>query len=187
MICLAEELKKITQLELSILTFYNSSLNPYESKLYNPFDQISIFFYKFDPNDYKPESQSKLSRRIINPTRSEVGRTSIVILELVNLKFKKKPKKLGLIQWVGNTNVINCFKNIDNKTKCTFHQFNIVDFYPSLSKDLFKMSLEFVEAYYNISKDEINITLNCRKSFVIHDNEQLIKNLEDNFDVSMRS
>lgn len=122
---------------------------------------------------------------IINyPTRSVVSRISKIIAKRVNLQSKKQ---LSPIQWVATTEVINCFKNIDNKNKCTFIQFDIADFYPSISKDLFKMALEFTEVYTDISKDEINIILNCRKSVLIHDNEQWITNSDEKFDISVGS
>lgn len=113
--------------------------------------------------DHKHDFLNKLPTRIINPTKSEIGRISKTILERVNKQIKDQ---LGLIQWVGTAEVIDWFKNLNNKNSSTFIQFNIVDFYPSISKDLFETALEFAEIYSDISKNEIDI-LNCRKSIMI--------------------
>lgn len=79
--------------------------------------------------DHKRDFLNKLPTRIINPTKSEIGRISKTALEHVKKQIKGH---LGLIQWVGTVEAIDWFKSLNNKNGSTFIQFDMVDFYPSI-------------------------------------------------------
>lgn len=97
--------------------------------------------------DQKPYFRIKSSSRLINPTRLEVGRISKTVLESVN-KFMKPT--IVLSQWINTADLIKWFNGIKNKVKCTFVQIDIIDYYLSISKDLFTLDLNFAQEYSNL-------------------------------------
>ena len=72
-------------------------------------------------------------------------------------------------QWRNTSEVISWFKNIPNKYNCKFIKFNIIEFYPSITENLLKKSINFAKEYVNIDDDTINIIMHCRKSVLFGD------------------
>ena len=58
-------------------------------------------------------------------------------------------------QWQETSTVINWFKNIKNKKKCIFMQFDIEEFYPSISKELLLKAITYAKALVNISMKKL--------------------------------
>ena len=75
---------------------------------------------------------------------------------------------------------IDWFRNIRAKKRSTFVQFYIIEF--CLSRDLLLKSLNHAREYTDITEEEVEIILACRKS----DNHRTwVKSHVDNFDVPM--
>ena len=89
--------------------------------------------------------------------------------------------------WKNSLDTINCFKNIKNKNRTMFIRFDIINFYPSLLKELLIDIINFAKKYTNITEDEVDIILACRRSVLINNNNMWVKNHMDNFDVTMGS
>ena len=81
----------------------------------------------------------------------------------------------------------NWFKNFKNKNRPTFIQFDIIDFYPSISKQLLVNRRNFAKNNINISGDKLDIILACRRFILINDNNTWVKSHIDNFDVIIGS
>ena len=63
--------------------------------------------------------------RLMNPAKSIIGRVSKQILKIINATT--------------NTNsVINWFKSLEDESNLNFVRFDIVDFYPSISEELYR-------------------------------------------------
>ena len=73
--------------------------------------------------DHKPNFANKPTCRIINPTKSEIGRISKVTLERINSKITRASK---FNQWKNSSSVIEWFKAIENKQHHTFICLDIV-------------------------------------------------------------
>ena len=73
------------------------------------------------------------------------------------------------------------------KHKQKFIQFDIVDFYPSITEELFKEVIEWAEQYTDISEEEKEILFQSKKSFLFHKEEPWKKKTESNFDVTQGS
>ena len=80
--------------------------------------------------DHKDNFYNKPSCCLNNPTKSELGKISKKIIEQINQEILKK---IDVNQWKNTNNVINWFNNIENKKYCTLIQFDIKDFYPSIT------------------------------------------------------
>ena len=90
--------------------------------------------------DHKPNFANKPTCRLINPTKSEIGKISKVTLDRINNKITRASK---FNQWKNSTSVIEWFKAIENKQHHSFICFDIVEFYPSISQDLLNKALDF--------------------------------------------
>ena len=62
--------------------------------------------------------------------------------------------------------VLTWFEAVENKEISTFIQFNINDFYPSISKDLPLKSIEYANSFIPISNEDIEITVDS-KTFIL--------------------
>ena len=133
--------------------------------------------------DHKPNFRSKVDCRLINPAKTDVGQISKRILERIISGVKTS---LEVNQWRNTQEVINWF-NQERTGKCTFIQFDVVSFYPSISEELFAKSLEFAKNLTNISEEEQHILQHARNSLLFtHDGEAWQKK-NGLFDVTMGS
>ena len=100
--------------------------------------------------DHKPNYRNNTTCRLLNPTKSEIGKISKQILEKINQTIKSKT---SLNQWKNTSSVINWYKNIPNKKTCKFIQFDVCNFYPSISEKQLLDALDFASNYINITEE----------------------------------
>ena len=135
--------------------------------------------------DHKENFRSNPSCRLINPSKTELGRISKIILDRIN---KELLSKLNYNQWKNTDNVINWFKNITDKIHCKFIQLDIKEFYPSITEETLNKALDFAATFTNISKEDIRLIYHCRKSLLFFNNEAWKKkDTDSSFDVTMGS
>ena len=96
-------------------------------------------------------------------------------------------EKTGFNQWKNTQSVINWFKNIKDKKRLRFVQFDICDFYATISEDLLIESLDFASNYVDISDDEREIIIHAKQSILFHKKNPWAKKGDTNFDVGMGS
>ena len=75
--------------------------------------------------------------------------------------------------------------NINNKKRFSFIQFDICDFYASISEDVLNASLDFATDFIEISDEDRRIINQARKSFLINNQTPWIKKGASLFDVGM--
>ena len=80
---------------------------------------------------------------------------------------------------------IDWFRKIRDKKRSTFVQFDIIEFYPSIAKELLVRSLNHAREYTDITEEEIEIILASRKSVRFDSRRSWVKSHVDNFDVPM--
>ena len=91
-------------------------------------------------------------------------------------------------QWHDSDDVIKWFVNLPNKPNGKFIQFDIVEFYPSISKDLLSKTIDFAKTITTISPEEENIIYHARKSLLFTNKNSWVKKEGDpEFDVTMGS
>ena len=90
-------------------------------------------------------------------------------------------------QWRNTSSVIKWFKNLPEKNKSKFLNFDIIGFYSSISEKLFKNAIPFVKKFTAASDNTIKIILNVRKSLLFYSNNPWMKKTGENFDVAMGS
>ena len=102
---------------------------------------------------HKSNFSSNPKCRLINPAKSEIGK-------LINtfLKNSSKVRDLSRVnQWQETSTVKNWFKNINDKKKCIFTQFDFEELYPS--KELLLKAIMYAKTLVNISDVEIKIIM----------------------------
>ena len=114
-----------------------------------------------------------------------MGKLSKQILDRINENLRVK---IGCNQWKNKDSVIDWFRKLPNKSRCTFVVFDIEEFYPSISEKLLNDAMEFAERYTRISPKDKEVIFHCRKSLLFHNNEPWMKkNGNKDFDVAMGS
>ena len=101
--------------------------------------------------DHKPNFVNNTKCRLINPTKSELGRVSKQMLAQIVSTVKRKSQ---LQQWRNTHSVIEWFTKLNNKEKLHFIQFDVVNYYASITPTLVKNSIAFAARYVNISASE---------------------------------
>lgn len=135
--------------------------------------------------DHKENFESSPKCRLINPAKSELGKVSKVITEKLVSAIKDNT---NLTQWKNTKSVIEWFKNIENKKSCTFVQFDISEFYPSISEDLYLEAIDFAKQFTELGANDLNILRHCKKSFLFDQNSPWVKkNGNEEFDITMGS
>ena len=114
--------------------------------------------------DHKTDFRTNPRCRLINPAKSQIGNISKTILQNLN---KNVREATGLEQWQSTKQVLQWFTNIDQKKDRYFLQFDIVDFYPSITVDLLNKALKFTEEQgFPLTKQQKDIVMNARKSLL---------------------
>lgn len=135
--------------------------------------------------DHKENFRNNPQCRLINPTKSELGKVSKIILERINKKLLQATK---VQQWKNTNAVLQWFDNTTGKQDCTFISFDIVNFYPSIGQTTLDNSIKFASRYTNITTEEKCIIDHARQSLLFTDNEPWIKKTGNSmFDVTMGS
>ena len=92
---------------------------------------------------------------------------------------------LNVNQWRNAQNVIEWFGNIEQKPRHSVIMFDIVDFYPSISKNLLDQALSWASSLADISDENISIIKHASKSLLFYNGKPWIKNKNSNlFDVT---
>ena len=135
--------------------------------------------------DHKENFNINPKCRLINPANSEFGKVSKIIVENIN---KTVREKLHCNQWRNTSNVIDWFQNITDKGNCIFIQFDIEEFYPSITKHLLLKAIEHAKLYTSITQQELDIILHARKSLLFSKNKPWEKTINESlFDITMGS
>ena len=133
--------------------------------------------------DHKPQFPNDIKCRLINPTKSNIGKISKQLLDLINATIMTK---LDLKLLKNSAETIEWFKNTEFKPRKSFIQFDIVDYYPSISKVLFDKVLLFASENTTglITPDSTEIFENARQSILCY-NSQIWQKNTGPFDITM--
>ena len=78
--------------------------------------------------DHKQQFMNNPKFRLLNPTKSELGKVSKQMLTKIIAEVKTKSY---LLQWKNSDSVINWFSKLENKQRLHFIQFDVVNCYAS--------------------------------------------------------
>ena len=134
--------------------------------------------------DHKENYKTNTKCRVINPAKTDFGKVSKKILSRIVTSIRES----GLFnQWKNSNSVIDWFNHLQNKKGPSFIQFDIVEFYPSITEDILKQALEFAKGFVKITSQEIDIILKTKKSLLFTNGQPWVKKGYKPFDVTMGS
>ena len=133
--------------------------------------------------DHKEGFPHKLSFGFLNQSKSDIGKISKNILDWIN---KSLIAFLHANQWKTTSSVIDWFENIPNKRQSSFIQFNVENFYPSISLTLFNNAIQYACQITEITNHDISIIKHFRKTLLFNNKQPWQKKSGDpDFDVLM--
>ena len=133
--------------------------------------------------DHKPDYMNATQTRLINPTKSHLGKVAKIKLEELN---KKVRAKTGLVQWKNTDSTISWFKNLEEKNTLTFLQFDIDSYYPSITAELLDRALDWASDLVTINQEDREL-LHQTKDSLLYDRGTVWVKKGESFDVTMGS
>ena len=106
--------------------------------------------------DHKDEFSNKIPCRLINPSKSNVGKISRAILDTIN---KNVVRSTEIDHWKSTSNVLDWYANYTDKSKASFVQFDIENVNPSITSDLLYNSIQFAKEVTTVSDDGIHVIM----------------------------
>ena len=135
--------------------------------------------------DHKENFRTSHPCRLINPCKSELGKVSKNILEKAKYALIHS---LQVNQWKNTDSVITWFSSIEEKTRCTFIQLDIMEYYPSISENILDMAIGFAQEHNIFTEMDLRKIKHCSKSLLYVNNEPWKKkNSESYFDMTLGS
>ena len=130
--------------------------------------------------DYKEGFPNSPSFRLINPLKPDINKISKHILDKIN---KSLLSNIKVNQWKNTSDAISWFKNVNNKKQPSFINFDVENFYPSISEKLLIDALNFAKSSINITEQDLSIIMQSRKTLLLQNSESWIKKTgNENFD-----
>ena len=135
--------------------------------------------------DHKDNFPATIKCRLINTSKTDIGKISKVILASI---INDVRAATGLIQWKNTGELLKWFSSLDDKSNKRFVSFDIVEFYPSITKEHLLNSLDYASTYSNFADSDKEIILHACDSLLFSDNTVWKKKNNDTFfDVPMGS
>ena len=131
--------------------------------------------------DHKDDFMNNTKCRLLNPSKPEVGQVSKIILQNVVNVVKEKT---ALKQWKSTCEVLMWFKQVKDKARKTFINFDICNFYPSITPQLLSKALEWAKTMVDIAEDDWNTIMKSKKSFLYANGQIWVKKGGVNFDIA---
>ena len=116
--------------------------------------------------NHREDFPNKISCRLINPSKSSIGKISKEVLDKINNIVQSRT---SVNQWKNTSSVIEWFINIKNKEIFSFIVFDIESFYPSISEDLFNSAIQFAKESVDISDYNLSLINQARKTLLFHE------------------
>ena len=133
--------------------------------------------------DHKEDFSTNPKVRMINPTKPEVGKIAMKIVD--NIVKQIRSKNDNLKQAISTGQVIDWFKVIENKKHLKFMNWDIDNFYASITPNLLHQSLDWAVEYVGITPQQKNVIIQSCQSFLYFGGQPWRKKGDDIFDVGM--
>lgn len=136
--------------------------------------------------DHKDNFHNKPACRLISPTKSEIGHVSKTILSRL-VKSVVKSTEINL--WKSTREVLEWYRKFPSKQEGNFINFDIVEFYPSITEKLLLKAIEFAKQYDVVQDHEKDIIIHAKRTIVFNGEDPWKKKDSNNglFDVTMGS
>ena len=130
--------------------------------------------------DHKPNFPMRKEVRLLNPSKSNIGKISKKFLDRINTDLRQKTK---FNQWKSTNECLSWFRALENKPDFRFVKMDIQQFYSEIGLKLLEDSIRWARNYTPISSEEEDIILHCRRSFLFFDKQGYVKKSNPQFSV----
>ena len=134
--------------------------------------------------DHKDDYLNKPQTRLINPTKSFLGKVSKWKLDELNKVVRGKTK---LNQWLNTDATLAWFRALPSKSDLSFVVCDIVDYYPSITADLLNQALDWASQHVTITADDRKLYHHTKNSLLWHQGSTWVKRGDVNFDIAQGS
>ena len=134
--------------------------------------------------DHKPDFLNNPKFRLLNSNKGNLGKVSKEILQNINDQIRRITKSSP---WKNSKGVIDWFNKIDSKDRTSFIQFDIYNFYPSITEDLLSNALEWALGYVEITEEEKSIIMSTKQNLLYSNGVPWVKKGDKCWDVTMGS
>ena len=122
--------------------------------------------------DHKDNFPYKISCRLINPSNSDIGKISKVIIDKINTKLLEVSK---VKQWKNTQSVIDWYINIRGKRNSSFVVFDTENLYASITLELLNNAVKFACEKWTISENDLSIVMQSRQTSLFYDKQPWVK------------
>ena len=129
--------------------------------------------------DHKENFPQRIESRLINRSKTSIGKISKDILDRINDQVRIKT---NLNQFKSTNEVISWFKQLEGKDRRKFIKLDISSFYPSITLALLTDSLNWARQYAHFTEEEKDIIIHCRRNFLFFQNDVYVKKENPDFD-----
>ena len=133
--------------------------------------------------DHKDNFPNNIQCRLINPARNNLGKVTQTIIRKAVTSIKKSS---SLNLWMGTNEVLEWYE-ANKQMVVHFIQYDIEEYYPSITEPLLDKAIDFARGFYDITEDEKNMIKTCRQSILYGTDNHPWTKKDSNFDVTMRS
>lgn len=130
--------------------------------------------------DHKPSFPMRKEVRLLNPSKSNIGKISKKFLDRINTDLREKTK---FNQWKSTNDCLSWFRALEHKSNLRFVKMDIQQFYPEIGQKLLEDSINWARNHTPISTEEEEIILHCRRSFLFFDKQVYVKRSNPKFSV----
>ena len=76
-------------------------------------------------------------------------------------------EKIGATQWRSTAEVLHWFKGRDRNRRASFTQFDIEEFYPSISEALLLRALNYLKSVSSLTDEQIDVIMAAKKNIIV--------------------
>ena len=139
---------------------------------------------KISLKDHKEDFMNNPRTRLINPTKSNLGKVSKWKMDKLNSQVRSKTR---LQQWLNTDATLAWFRALPDKQDLSFVVCDIVDYYPSITADLLNQALDWASRFVDISADDRALYHHTKNSLLFHQDSTWVKRGGANFDIAQGS
>ena len=134
--------------------------------------------------DHKDNFRTNPKCRLLNPTKPEIGKVSKKILQC---KIERIKQITGHNLWKNTDEVVKWFSNLKQKHKLSFVQFDVENFYPSITLELIEKALAYASQFVDITPEDREVILQSKKSTLYSKGQAWTKKGDSPVDVTQGS
>ena len=122
--------------------------------------------------DHKDNFENNVQTRLINPTRSEIGKVAKKFLDNIIDQVRSKS---GVNLWKNSQAAVQWYRRIQNKDKHRFIQLDVCAYYPSISKANLIDALNYERQFTPITEEQQKIIIQSCRAVLVNEDQVWVK------------